>query len=655
MSDTKEDTGSTKALLSVNDLGFDVEPDLSLFTEVAMRRFSARSQSYSFDRSNSATVTFNSGATLIDTKRSSLQFSLDASVDVKILTGRMLNSVQPTNGTTGVVPLLSNPHAVRMLVDNPLAFFQTLTLTSAAGTTIWRQNQCGHIAEIVKTLGSRYQCKTVSREGQDGKVHASEDMYDELSGNDTVIKPHVVSKTKQLAGQFDLSEPDGHLAHQKYLEGDITDFNAVTALVKNTWYPGQTVRFSVKHTFSIPLYQLGGVFVNRLLPSQLMSGARLEMNFSNLHEALSVTIDNSLSWEGNAGISSVQTIGQTDSGGNLQAPSEKILGLGLISGQRNTIDDGSLIKRTMVRNEDLQCTTVSAEMKDMQLVCCCLSVSPGIQRVLDREASSGNMKLSFPSWAVSYHEIPTTEATGVLKGSSLHIPISVSAQNATRVVSKIHTSNPSFNPNRNTLKSLPPVVSQYEFRLGTYRYGGSEVRARENGDESDFYPLVRQQLAMARQGHTGIKKDEVLPRKFVSWYRSTKGTVGKFGPEISQVPCNSKFLMVADLTRGSRRTDSGMSINASRALTLEIQGMLSGQSPFSAKSTTDIPLAGKTTAMGTSSFNFDQWATVPASISADDIVTLRRDYYENEATRVMTAVEHQNYLTCLLTSQVVKS
>lgn len=241
-----------KGLVSLNRLDYVLQPDLSVVTARTNKRHFFQQTSYT--PSTRAICILNSGAEYIDPQNSYLMFTVGVSK-----TGTTANELFAPNPNTGNTNIATAPYPVSLGAGSAINFIKRAILTSRSGDEIERVDEVGQLAPLL----DRYMHSDNWLSTHGNVIGYNSTYVDGLAG----------FTTANLGYQFPFAPP--------VTSPNIPDSRTTDSSTNN-------------HTFIIPIGCIFGLFrsFDRLLPSMLMSGLRIEIEWESAGNALMLGTDN---------------------------------------------------------------------------------------------------------------------------------------------------------------------------------------------------------------------------------------------------------------------------------------------------------------------------------------------------------------------------
>ncbi len=682
----KQTDAVAKSLLALNKLSYEIPPDLNIAVKRVKRDFYCETSSMTLSNSLAPRITFQAGQDLIDPRYTTLEFVLD--VDIAASWSPLVDDGEhtpllpiakiPTSEVEGVLESLASARAMCFEFMGGLNLINKIQMKTGSGSPVFEILRPGEIREHMRLTNEKIDVRAVDEGYINGGV-VRDNVQDELEGyqrvrpsnfsspeSTTSRGAHIVGQSRTVAVQNWLAQgaPGADLVDGKDVTNQTAaaaqyDYSAFSQRAVGDWRAGKEVVFHLRTAFSINLAKLpGSCFFNRaqFLPSQLMSGAQLEIHWDdNLTSALKVSYKNSESISATRGVLKSTASGYTS--GEVVEPSSKINLTGEVTNRQPmaALEDSCLATYEVPfwKQYNFTIKQKNAFVTALKVSTTTVELTPGLLMVIQNLSKKGKLRMMFPNY---YRRVDHVDPFNQSSTTMLTIPATY--QNAlgvrTRFVPVLATdTSAAWNPLLRADRGLPPIVDEYQYNAGTFQFPLNPVKARTMGNFRDTYPLVQNMVeygGSSGQLNTlgGVKMDEILPPAYRDWFDGGK-QVNTYSPLIAQLPCNSLFNMTADFQRGGPGSMSGLALNASRGLTLSFKGMLNA-SPLS------VP-TGSTTArkppidhIQDHDINGVPLASTHAGIKIPGapIMLHPEEFYLKENIQAVHVIEYMQYITVML-------
>jgi hypothetical protein len=547
------DGGSVrKGLISINNLNYVLEPDLSVAVNCTHKKHFF--QNNSFEGANrTAICIFNSGADYIDTKTSYLQFDVTRSRPYNVVdtctigsTTAVQTNYQKENDTFGV------GHDWYLNGGSATAFINTLVVSSRSGDELVRIEKLNLLAQSTKrfTYEKAY-CQTVGSLTAgtapgiaDDKWGIADSMY-EKDGEMFSASGGFVKGSSSLPTTTQNQNYDSRVFRQTPLDLRIMHEKAKLFPLVDT---------STRETFVIPMYELCGLFAyDRMLPSMLMSGCRISLEF-NLNSSETMYAEHigdkvthaHTDATGTGSMGKFRWVSQKSQswedekwgpgwgyGGSVAPPVEDLANAGLGLGARyKTRGDPE------VNNGDLKIDNIHFNLKSVQL-------TDATQRSLNEHSAVHGLEIVYPDFDCSQQDAPNTDFNQEVRKACSR---ALKAFSVIRDKAKVDRNQTLTDKGQSDEWN----VARYQWRLGALYF--------------PHQPVV----------HAGVSdRDKLMTSKEA--YFHALDCFGRIAPNgvyanVTHTEfCRNFGLVACSLERSSLFNLSGVPINNSRILALQMQ------------------------------------------------------------------------------------
>lgn len=356
-----------RGLVSLNRLDYTLQPDLSVCVNRSYKKHFFQQQSYSPQQR--AICILNSGAEYVDPQNSYLQFQVNNT---------------STGVTTGGVDFTLG-------VGSAVNFIRRIVITSRSGDELERIERVNQLSPLIerfdksehwiRTVGAAAGFSCSDRYVEAGPLH-ERPYYDNTAQHRAVPFQDVMYQGPDPAGTVQPSlgyakalGPTSATSLDSDIRSNVTPLALAAFEVAETNLvpmggcnrPGIVKRGSNNY-FVIPLSCISGLFrsTDRLLPSMLCSGMRIEIEFESAHVAGTARIDHLVAEAAGA---------------------------------------------TIAKHHQVPTTGISWTIEKPEIVLDQYQLTDSIQRVMNEEAAMRGLEVVYKTWFNSNQSITTSEAT----------------------------------------------------------------------------------------------------------------------------------------------------------------------------------------------------------------------------------------------------